>query len=112
EGKPRSVALRLIRNRGGWYDTKVLDTITNHFAPALNVLTGAEKPDAAKSVRKRGKGALEALQALAQKEAEGPQTVAINFGEILIGDVLASDLCASDGSLLLSAGYTVTQPVL
>ncbi len=109
EGTPRSVAVRLMHNRHGWYDTQLLEAITAYLIPPLPVTVPKTKTGAGRMRRTLNR---EAAQATHAAILEQPPSIEITLGDLLVGDVLALDLYAADGSLLLSAGNLITEPIL
>jgi hypothetical protein len=106
---PRSVALRLLSNRSGWYDDQLLNVIIAHYMPPLSVVTPGARVAPERTLRMLKP---ETLQALAEASTGEPYSVAISFEELLIGDVLVSDIRTSDGQLLLSEGNEITEAAL
>lgn len=108
-GTPRSVAVRLMRNRHGWYDNPILDAITNYYMPPSSVLAGIPKVHSTRPVRTLSP---ELLQALPQESSEEEYSLAISFEELVVGDILTAELHTGDGALLLPKGSVMTEPVL
>jgi HD-GYP domain-containing protein (c-di-GMP phosphodiesterase class II) len=83
KGVSRIVALEQLRNRQGWYDPKVLDAAYACFVP------GAQSTDAVARA-----------------------SVAVSFKELRVGQILAADVETSDGVLILSKGFSITQALM
>ena len=80
EGVSTILALERMRNRQGWYDPELLDAAFQCFAP----------------------------EAVGDHTGSAP-TRAISVKDLKPGDTLASDVETSDGMILVSAGFKVTQ---
>ena len=98
DNTPRSMAFRMMRSRAGCYDPLVVETLNAHYNPALP----PPKPKEPAQAGKTGRG----------KRAPGDTEEAIYFSQLVIGDVLTSDLLATDGARLLQTGNAITEAVL
>ncbi len=100
EDTPRSVAFRLMCSRHGCYDPAILETLNATYQPALP----APKPKQPTQAQagKTGRGSA----------APGATKEAIHFVQLVVGDVLISDLETTDGARLLNAGSPITEAIL
>lgn len=110
---PRLLALRLMRNRTGWYDTNLLDAAQALFFPPLPTVQtrprAAGERLTARVARGGESGDMGANQDGPGSKASKQSTwIPVRFDKLKVGDVLASDVLAEDGSLLLKAGNQVT----
>jgi len=95
---PRSVAIRLMHTRIGWYDPEFLASVSTHFQPP-RVLKLASSPA-------RTDKELTVAQGKAAAVEESCWEVSV--ADLSEGDVLVEDACSRTGSCLLSAGTVVT----
>jgi hypothetical protein len=95
---PRSVAIRLLHTRVGWYDPEMLASISNHFQPP-RVLKLASSP-----VRTDK----ELTVAQGQPAAAEQPCWEVSLADLTEGDVLMEDACSRTGSCLLSSGTVIT----
>src|SRR5579871_3235845 len=100
----RSVALRMLRSRVGWYDPAVLEAISAHFIPPLSIITLKEKEEPAPRVRTVSQKLIESLGI----DGEEEQSMPIAFSDLLVGDLLRADIRSRDDIMLLPAGSTIT----
>lgn len=105
-GTPKSVALRLMRTRHGWYDKELLDVVNTFYNPVLEV--GIPNDRSFQTVRKVSTAQMQQLRRASPYEQ---LSMMVDFDDLIIGDVLVSDLIAADGSLLLSAGNLITDAI-
>ena len=108
QGMARSVVLRVMRGRIGWYDEAVLETICSHFIPPLSILTLKEKEEAPVRTRRATQKQLASLGKIEEVDKGLP----IAFVDLLAGDVLMADVKSMENLLLLPGGSTVTEAML
>jgi response regulator RpfG family c-di-GMP phosphodiesterase len=101
DGASHSIAFRQLHSRKGWYDPTLLEALSAHYLAPPATPQGKVSQGTVKPVR----------------IIHGPVTgerrsVAIAFGELIIGDVLTADALSTDGALLLSAGIRITEALL
>ncbi len=103
-GKPRSLALRMLMNTTGIYDSHILEELAAHYAP--HIVTYSEiTAEPAIRVPQRDLSALNAKQ----EEPELGMSIMVSVSELLAGDVLVEPMIAMDGSLLLDPGHVITE---
>jgi response regulator RpfG family c-di-GMP phosphodiesterase len=105
---PRSLAFRLMATRKGWYDPALLSVIAAYFNPPLDVLV---PEDIGQAVRKRMEKNVKGKADVGDGE-EQDEWLEIKFEELLEGDVLMSDIQATDGTRLLAEGNIITEELL
>ena len=109
DSTPRSVAFRILHSRAGWYDSAMLQALNAYYLPSLpSMNVRAAAPDE----RKVGRRNSSSSKTIASKGQTGQEIVEIPFAELIIGDVLAADVTATDGQLLLRSGSSITEVVI
>lgn len=97
EETPRSVAFRRMHSRSGCYDPQLLETLNAHYLPPLPPPTLKERLQAGKTARGR--------------VVPGKNEEAIMFSDLIVGDVLVSDMETTEGARLLHAGSAITEAI-
>lgn len=101
EDMPRSVAFRLMCSRHGCYDPAILETLNGTYQPVLPT-SNPKPPQQPTPAGKTSRG----------KVTPGKNEEAIHFAQLVVGDVLVSDLETTDGARLLQSGSAITQAIL
>ncbi len=105
KGTPRTLALRFMRNRAGWYDKKILDAVSSLYPVSASLSGGKTGVGSGRTIRSISS---QNAQLLRQESPGEPYSLDICFDELLVGDMLMSNLLAADGSLLLTTNSIIT----
>jgi response regulator RpfG family c-di-GMP phosphodiesterase len=97
--RPRSVAVRIMHTRIGWYDPEFLAAVSEHLHPP-RLLKLASSPARTEMELKAAGGQAAAVEETCWEVA---------LADLSEGDVLVEDVCSRTGTCLLSAGTVVTE---